>query len=134
MPTNEPICLATLSDARFQTIFDQVARHLLTQMRQSISVRGSCVYRSEDGLKCAVGILISDKEYRPDMEGLGVHLVCCYHDETNVADDRFRLLRRLQTVHDKYMPNAWRQELLAVASPTEFDLDATFIREEFPHP
>lgn len=50
-----------------QEIFDTVAKHLATQGRRAVG-EGRCLYRTEDGAKCAVGCLISDEEYTPDME------------------------------------------------------------------
>jgi hypothetical protein len=41
-----------------QSIFDQVAQHLLDQGRMAYQ-NGGCVYRMEEGLRCAAGCLIS---------------------------------------------------------------------------
>lgn len=55
------ITLKTLADATEQEVFDQVANHLLTQMKKSEHTRKNpyeyvnCLYRSSDGLKCAAG-------------------------------------------------------------------------------
>jgi hypothetical protein len=43
-----------------QEIFDKVAAHLLTQRKRCVNQTGDCVYRSDDGLKCAAGCLIPD--------------------------------------------------------------------------
>jgi len=53
-----------------QEIFDTVAAHLFTQGRQAVSRDGTCQYRTEDGLKCAVGCLIRDEDYNPEIEDL----------------------------------------------------------------
>lgn len=58
---------------RGQKTFDTVARHLLTQKRRSINDRYRCQYRGDNGTKCAVGCLIPDADYVPDMEGQGVY-------------------------------------------------------------
>ena len=55
-----------------QAVFDKVVKHLLTQKRRSESKRG-CAYRGEDGAMCAVGCLISDKAYDPEIEGHSVY-------------------------------------------------------------
>lgn len=63
-----------------QHVFNTVVKHLATQGRQSAidgadTNKNTCAYRmdyqTEDGdvvLKCAVGCLIPDNEYRPKME------------------------------------------------------------------
>lgn len=79
-----------------QEIFDTVAKHLATQGCQSLSATGDCSYRGERGLKCAVGILISDEEYTPFMEGNGPG-----HEALPNWFGQFEsLLRDLQSVHD----------------------------------
>lgn len=65
------ITLATLKDATKQQIFDQVARHLLKQNERAVDVEGRCKYRTESGLMCAAGCLISDEEYTPRMDKHG---------------------------------------------------------------
>lgn len=55
-----------------QEAFDTVARHLFAQGRLALRDFGGeegCVYRGDDGCKCAVGILIPDELYDPKMEG-----------------------------------------------------------------
>lgn len=53
-----------------QEAFDRVTNHLLTQMKQSKSKSGNCLYRGTDGTSCAVGCLIADEHYYPSLEGL----------------------------------------------------------------
>ena len=71
------ITLKTLPQATAQEVFDQVAKHLLTQMKKSVAKRAAesasdskdyCMYRGFDGTKCAAGCLISDDEYKPEFE------------------------------------------------------------------
>lgn len=45
-----------------QAIFNQVYTHLLTQNEKCEDENG-CAYRNEQGLKCAVGCLITDEVY-----------------------------------------------------------------------
>lgn len=55
-----------------QQIFDKVATHLATQGKRAVSQHVdpyNCMYRSPDGGRCALGALIPDDEYDPDMEG-----------------------------------------------------------------
>lgn len=51
-------------------IFDRVCSHLLAQNQRAECDVG-CAYRV-NGLKCAVGCLITDEAYNPNMEGAGV--------------------------------------------------------------
>lgn len=55
-----------------QQIFDTVATHLLKQGKPALSAEGYCRYRTDDGLKCAVGVLIPDDKYDPKIEGYPV--------------------------------------------------------------
>ena len=53
--------------------FDLVAKHLLTQGSQSLAADGrSCMYRGENGTKCAIGVVIADEFYDPSFEGASV--------------------------------------------------------------
>lgn len=98
-----------------QAVFDQVAKHLLTQKAKSHS-EGCCAYRGDYDRKCAVGCLIPDNVYRKDLEG------------STVKSDRFKstlrqlglescvqLLKDLQVVHDQADPSYWKRRLTTLA-------------------
>lgn len=111
------ITLKTLDRATDQEVFDQVTRHLLTQMEQS-KYNNVCVYRSPDGLKCAAGCLIADDEYDPDMEDNGwVDLVSRF----GFTQSHGNLIQRLQDIHDEYTPKDWLNQLKNLA--LEFSLE-----------
>ena len=55
-----------------QEIFDTVAAHLIKQKRRSADKHGCWVYHGVDNLKCAVGCLIPDEIYTPEMEGKNI--------------------------------------------------------------
>ncbi len=121
-----------------QEIFDKVRTHLLTQGEQC-AFGGNCKYRGDNGKMCAVGCLIPDALYNPEIEDVGVRVhfqklfrkafggakqkilhnilkECVpgfYPEETNAA---YKLLVDLQNVHDQY-ENAgdWPAELRVVA-------------------
>jgi len=84
-----------------QEIFDTVATHLFTQGERATD-NYTCVYRTPEGLKCAVGCLIPNKLYRVSMEG--TVLDGLLRDTTCQLPKYFRenreLLRKLQTAHD----------------------------------
>lgn len=56
-----------------QEVIDSVYASLVAQGAPSISGSRTCHYRSPYGLKCAVGICLTDDEYTPDMEGVQVN-------------------------------------------------------------
>lgn len=55
-----------------QQVFDKIVSHLRSQGKQSRNTLGDCVYKNTDGTSCAVGCLIEDQFYSPDIEGLSV--------------------------------------------------------------
>lgn len=113
-----------------QQIFDKVVTHLRTQKIPSIEA-GDCLYRGPNGLKCAVGALITDEAYKDSLEDLPVReklvmeaLVnsgvlyeeCLKHD--SVESDKIDLLADLQHLHDTCMFDGeeyFEEELLKVA-------------------
>lgn len=120
------ITLATLPQATAQEVFDQVARHLLTQGKRSKDSDGVCAYRGEDGLSCAAGCLIADEEYRVSFEHRQwAALSSC----EEVPKAYAILIYDLQRVHDRYLPYEWPDELRWVAS--SYDLSNACL-DEFP--
>lgn len=57
-----------------QAVFNTVAEHLLRQGRKSLD-NFACAYRGENGAKCAVGVVIPDTLYEPEIEGLALRLL-----------------------------------------------------------
>lgn len=120
------ITLANLAEATPQQVFDQVVKHMLTQNRQSKNHEvGGCFYRHGD-LKCAAGCLISDDEYKPEMDTMEtgttwVELVDNDLVPTTPHDD---LIGRLQDIHDSYLPVDWPVRLnnLAKTHHLEFNV------------
>lgn len=98
-----------------QEIFDVVATHLLAQGAKSVGWTGECLYRGPKGLKCAIGVLISDELYSPEIEGASIS--CLRFDVylPFINRDKFPFLEKLQRVHDKCPVEDWRDELAKVA-------------------
>lgn len=104
-----------------QEAFHRVYRHLLTQghraTRYSKTNYVSCVYRGEDGSRCAIGALIPDELYKPELEGLGVleimqgnqEIVALFEDVPHL------LLERLQELHDHVPAHLWKEGLEEIA-------------------
>jgi len=102
-----------------QEVLNTMAAHLLKQGVKSLNPDGSCCYLSHEGLKCAVGCLISDDEYCPEMEGKDVE---CLGD---LLPERLRphldLISDGQNTHDELPVESWPSELRAIAE--EFGLE-----------
>lgn len=104
------ITLKTLPEATAQEVFDQVAKHLLTQNKTSYSddAVGICAYRGSEGLKCAAGCIIADDEYNPSWEQQGWTVLV---DSRVVPLKHHDLIRSLQLIHDDYDTDRWRELL-----------------------
>lgn len=104
-----------------QEVLDSVVLHLLTQNERAEGPCG-CLYRAPSGLKCAIGGLIVDEHYSPDLEHK-------YPHEAEVAEaiakslkveraftmQELNFLRNLQKVHDGYPIERWRNTLEELA-------------------
>lgn len=103
------ITLKTLKLTTAQEVFDQVAKHLLTQRKKNESLDRelgikTCRYRGDNGLKCAAGCLIADDEYHPSMEGLSWDVLV---GQFKLSDRYSRLISELQMIHDSFDPKNW---------------------------
>jgi hypothetical protein len=56
----------------YQQIFDRAWTHIVAQGKRAVNDEGSCLYRGENGLRCAIGALITDEAYTKDIENLTV--------------------------------------------------------------
>ena len=104
------ITLKTLDKATEQDVFDQVVKHMLTQMERSLVAKNSltCLYKSPTGLKCAAGCLIGDDEYKEGMEGFSWDELV----KKNIAPKKHSdLIRSLQSIHDGTYPYQWPKQL-----------------------
>lgn len=117
-----------------QELFDRVARHLLTQMKQSMVLdandpRSRCRYRGPNGLKCAIGCLIPDEKYSEELEGLAVpdpEFSAELSPQTEkllkvagLTKKQCGLASILQALHDNIDPADWRDELTKIAQSFE---------------
>lgn len=110
------ITLKNLSEATEQQVFDQVAKHLLTQNARSLRPQpgkvGACAYRGVDERKCAAGCLISDQEYSPSMEGASWWTLTIKHI---VPSAHATLIKELQAIHDSCDVCSWSAALRDLA-------------------
>jgi hypothetical protein len=116
--------MAILPKARKMTkqqIFDHVAEHLLTQGVQSIAIEAEeegeepmCLYRAGD-LACAVGCLIPDSLYVPEMEGKNVVSLLLNFSGFKYLQPHEKLLFALQSIHDNERSYLWSKALKEIA-------------------
>lgn len=106
-------------------IYERVSAHLLTQRTVPEDENGSCRLRCEDGRRCAIGSLISDEVYRPNIEGIGISyyqhasdgalLQMLYASNVNAYDQEIMaLLIELEAVHDDTRVTEWQTLLLDI--------------------
>jgi len=111
--------------SQMQEIFDKIVTHLRTQNEKSVDDGGySCVYLSPNGLKCAVGCLISKDAYDAKIEG---QTACNSHVKKALelsgigVDEQLELmLIKMQYLHDDNTPDHWEEEFFKIAA--QFDL------------
>ena len=96
-------------------IFDRVKTHLLAQDERSRHSNGVCAYHAFDGLKCAVGCLITEDAYSEEFEGRAVAddpVKGALEDSGISLDhDTLSMLIHLQSIHDDEAPNRWGHAL-----------------------
>lgn len=121
------ITLANLKEATEQQVFDQVAKHLLTQNKKSV-VGTNCAYRGDDGLMCAAGCLLSDAEYAELKEsnqidvGSGKSWGFLADGAEVVPDQHSSLIQDLQIIHDnQHGPENWKLKLDQLAFEKDLD-------------
>ena len=121
-----------------QEVFKFVKNHLLAQNAVSRFSDGgfspddpaTCAYRGFDGLKCAVGCLITDEAYFPGLERKNMWddavlaaLLTSGVDDLEMYSPRWCMLKRLQGLHDNDQPADWGKRL----EMYQFDSDGAYI-------
>lgn len=106
-----------------QVAFATVVTHMLDQGKAAIDVDGACVYWNQDtGMKCAIGCLIKEEDYNPDMEENGVEgLIRLNLLPEYLKSVDLHLLCDLQSVHDAADINGWLGQLTKLA--TKYNLN-----------
>ncbi len=112
-----------------QDIFDRVAVHLLVQKKKSILTKeqiiafsrwdNTCAYRGKNGLKCAVGALISDAEYQLLTEQQRADTIQEYFGR--FSELPYGFLSEMQQIHDNNKPSRWLEKLSAFATKHKLD-------------
>ena len=107
-------------------IFYKVEKHLLKQNGRA-EVSGTCQYRTDSGLSCAVGCLMTDDIYDSSFEGESVRDSSIMDALTPIVGvnyelrlHKLNLLYRLQLVHDDSPVGDWEHDLAQLK--LEFDI------------
>lgn len=80
-----------------QDDFDKAVGGVIAQGGFARDENGKCFYRGEGGLKCAVGHLIPDSAYKPEMEGKSARVAL---EMAGMACEVPEVYVRLQGAHD----------------------------------
>lgn len=110
-----------------QELYETSVKHLRKQKQKSYKTlpngehgeQYACQYRSPDGHRCAIGCLIPDSDYKPEMEGkdlddllrgdlLPLKLAAEFHKHR-------RMLALLQFVHDQKPITDWESQFRMMA-------------------
>lgn len=90
---------------------DEIQQEVIKRLKEQ-GCRGTesdgegCHYRTSNGMKCAVGVLIPDDLYNPNMEGYQVSTLFAEHTELHslfapeILEEAINLLEHLQALHD----------------------------------
>lgn len=129
-------------DMTSQELFEASVRGLFKQGRRCGNDSG-CFYRGESysshsdelkGLKCGVGMVISDEDYRETMEGYSVYQLCDYVlSDSEVALYLRRnqyILSAIQSIHDteeNWVSEETLKEKFIGLTQTFTSLDGSFI-------
>lgn len=105
-----------------QELFDRISKHLLNQNHRSIKRIADgdfcCCYRGDNGLKCAVGAIISDKKYSEELEGNTVTGLVVINSlpKRYQGNDSVNFLNQLQGIHDQTPVHLWKEGLKEIAA------------------
>jgi hypothetical protein len=105
-----------------QNAFNIMVQHLRKQGRKSVlpDDPNGCAYRGADGLKCAIGALISDKKYKKKYEGQSASMLAMFYGMFTGLDPY--LLDDVQSIHDNYPVTEWESRLKGIAEDYELTL------------
>lgn len=123
-----------------QEIYTKVRNHLLHQGRQAKEA-GMCKYRTDEGLTCAVGCLIPESMYNPEIEDVSAGMVVWVglryrannrgqailkgiFDSLGIQKESAPLLRSLQGLHDQHPPSEWEIRLDNLAKDYNLEVES----------
>lgn len=95
-----------------QEIFDKAYIGVVTQGQPSVKVGKGCVYRGENGNKCAIGHLIDDATAKRwdkyEMSGIGSVSIRA-KIKPDWLDANIKLLENIQAAHDNTYLQEWQE-------------------------
>ena len=111
-----------------QEIFDIVTKHMLMQ-NEKAEVDYQCMYKTENGLKCAIGVLFTAPNHKYYPSIMEVTALCNQHyedlksdlglpdnsDDTSEYQEHLAFLQDLQLIHDECPVDRWGEELQELA-------------------
>ena len=108
-----------MNELGFQEVYSVARQLLLTQNKKSSVAsdgEGMCLYRSPDGCKCAIGALIKDEFYTPNLEykdcnSISVGDALEHSGVSKEVMNTVGFLRGLQIIHDEFPVNEWEARL-----------------------
>jgi hypothetical protein len=107
------ICLANLAEKSEQEVFNWIVTKLMEQGKKSVDARSHCMYRGEDGCKCAAGWVIGDDEYTVSFEDQTWSSLVAKYDY--VPSSHSKLIYELQHIHDAFTVDKWKNKFILLA-------------------
>lgn len=113
--------------------FQSTVQHLLTQVTRALNERGACMYRGQNGTKCAIGVHIADADYNPMMEDIVISRLVkqdfCPQNIKDLYAAFPELCSDLQWLHDDFMDNHHRFSKQALHLANAYSINPAYIPE-----
>lgn len=116
-----------------QQAFDFVVEGLAKQGGPSFGpAPGTCMYRGEEGRKCALGLVIRDEDYRPKLEGNSVPALMNELEGTpswSLIANHLNFWKGMQRAHDTAFSKdglwvrPWDKDVVKLVSSRDLDSD-----------
>lgn len=112
-----------------EQVSEYIRDHLLKQKARAVPVGRAtgCMYRTQEGLRCAVGCLIDDSVYDERIEGSGIgsgvtEFVIKSHPSLDKLHHQLllSLLHEWQLYHDQGVYEKWTSGAACSLGPSEF--------------
>ena len=119
-----------------QEAFEIMCKHIFEQGVQSTNGKSGgdcyCLYRGPNGLKCVIGALIPDSEYKPEYDiKIGMSVDYLYSEGiTCLSGLRLDFLEEMQSIHDDgdwSTSDAMRNAFMKTG--TYYGLETHFLKE-----
>lgn len=97
-----------------QEAFTKMVQHLRKQgCKSQDEAHQTCLYRGPNGLKCAVGALIPDEEYREWWDEEGV--MASRLGTVSLNGLNHKMLEDMQQTHDHFPVDRWEEQFKFIA-------------------